>query len=370
MKRFNYLAALLALAVGLVAVAAAGAAPFRESRTASTTVTLAGWASSPAENALLEQMVRTFEKSHPGIKVDYSVINGDYPTAMLARFAAHNPPDVFYVDSSVAPEWMRQGVLEPLNAFVAKTKFDTRAFYPRLLDAFKFRNRIYGFPKDWSPLAMEINTAILGQVHATPPTTWGGLEALARKIRRSGLMNGGKPICLSPDWARLLAFVYQNGGSLANVQSPRVRKAVEFYVGLKQKGLAATPTDLGVNWCGEALGKQKAAIVFEGNWLLPYMKQTYPDVRYGVFPMIKGKQPGNLAFTVSYSMARDARNKPAAWTLLSWLTSREGEKLWVSKGLALPSRSDVKAPNGRRAFLSQAPYSHPGASRASRTSTR
>jgi multiple sugar transport system substrate-binding protein len=359
MKRLRYLAALLAVAVGLAAVAVASAAPLRASKAQTTTVTLAGWSSSPAENALLEQMVKTFERTHPSIKVDYSVINGDYPTAMLARFAAHNPPDVFYVDSSVAPEWARQGVLQPLNGFVAKTKFDTKPFYPRLLDAFKVGNRIYGFPKDWSPLAMEINTGILGRVHAKPPKDWADLKTVARKIQSSGLMDGGKAICLSPDWARLLAFIYQNDGSLANVQSPAARKAVEFYVGLKRSGLAATPSDLGVDWCGEALGKQKAAIIFEGNWLLPYMKQTFPDVRYGAFPMVKGKQPGNLAFTVSYSMARDAKNKPAAWTLLSWLTGRQGEKLWVSKGLALPSRSDVKPIGGRQAFLTQAPYAHP-----------
>ena len=63
--------------------------------------------------------------------------------------------------------------------------------------------------------------------------------------------------------------------------------------------------------------------------------------------MIKNKTGGNLAFTVSYSMAKDAKNKPAAWTLLSWLTGQAGQKLWVSKGLALPSRSDVKAIGGR-----------------------
>ena len=91
---------------------------------------------------------------------------------------------------------------------------------------------------------------------------------------------------------------------------------MNFYVGLLNKGLAATPDKLGAGWCGEALGKGKAAIIFEGNWLLPYMKSTYPGIQYGVFPMVKGKTGGNLAFTVSYSMAKDAANKPAAWTLL------------------------------------------------------
>jgi multiple sugar transport system substrate-binding protein len=156
----------------------------------------------------------------------------------------------------------------------------------------------------------------------------------------------------------MLPFIFQNNGSLANVQSPAVVAAVNYYVGLLKSGLAQTPTELGVGWCGEALGKQKAAIAFEGNWVLPYMKTTFPNTRYGVFPMIKNKTGGNLGFTVSYSLAKDSAHKQAAWTLLSWLTGPQGMKQWTSLGLALPSRSDVKAIGGRGAFLTAAPYSH------------
>jgi multiple sugar transport system substrate-binding protein len=348
------IAALAALVVVVIAVAAAAQARPK----ASVTVTLSGWSAGQDEDNLLKQVVANFEKSHPNIKVDYSVINGDYATAMTSRFAAHNPPDVFYVDSSLAPTWAQQGVLQPLNSYVRSTKYDTTKFYPGLLSAFKSGNTIYGFPKDWSPLAMEINTGMLGQAKGTTPTNWSQLTATAQKLKASGVLpSGAVPICLSPDWARLLPFIFQNKGSLANVQSAAVAQAVNYYVGLIKSGLAKTPTDLGVGWCGEALGKQKAAIIFEGNWVLPYMKTTFPGVNYGVFKMIKNKTGGNLGFTVSYSMSKDAKNKAAAWTLLSWLTSKTGMTQWTSLGLALPSRSDVKAIGGRQAFLAAAPFS-------------
>src|SRR5262249_9593189 len=152
-------------------------------------------------------------------------------------------------------------------------------------------------------------------------------------------------------------FVYQNQGSLASVQSPAVKQAVDFYVGLYEKGLAATPKDLGVGWCGEALGQQKAAIVFQGNWLLPFMTTTYPQVKYTIYPMISQATGGNLAFTVSYSMAEDAKDKEAAWTLLSWLTSKTGQALWTSKGLALPTRTDVPVTGPRANFMVAALFS-------------
>jgi multiple sugar transport system substrate-binding protein len=344
--------------LALLTVVVAAAADARSEKAAVTTVTLSGWSAGKTEDDLLQQIVDDFNKTHPNIHVDYSVINGDYATAMTARFAAHNPPDVFYVDSSIAPTWVKQGVVEPLNAYITKSKYDISKFYPGLLNAFKVGKTYYGFPKDWSPLAVEINKSMFAKAGIKKaPRTWAELSAAAQKLASSGAVPGGKPLCLPADWARMLAFVFQNNGSLAKVQSPAVAAAVNYYVGFFKKGLAATPTQLGVGWPGEALGKEKAAIIFEGNWLLPYMKSTFPQVGFGVGPMVKGKVNGNLGFTVSYSMAKDSKNKQAAWTLLSWLTGKAGMSKWMSLGLALPSRSDVKAVGGRAPFLAAGPFS-------------
>ena len=140
MKRYLLLAVAV---VTLFMVAALGASTTQgKSATpaavqATGTVTLAGWASSPTETKLLRQVIRGFEKTFPGTKVEYAPISGDYPAAMLAKFAARTPPDVFYVDSNVAPDWIKQRVLEPLDPFVAKSKLKTAAFFPSLLNGFK-----------------------------------------------------------------------------------------------------------------------------------------------------------------------------------------------------------------------------------------
>jgi multiple sugar transport system substrate-binding protein len=330
---------------------------------ASGEVTLAGWASSPTETKLLRQVIRGFEKTFPSIKVNYAPISGDYPAAMLAKFAARNPPDVFYVDSNVAPDWIKQRVLEPLDGFVAQSKLKTQAFFPRLLNGFKGPDgKLYGFPKDWSPLAMQTNNQLLKSSNVKVPTTWAELSAAAKKLK----VPGGRAICLSPSWDRLLAFVYQNGGTFLNatktkstVNTPAVAAAAKFYVDLIKSGVAGTPAQLGVDWCGAALGKEKAAIVFEGNWVIPAMAETYPGVKYTSSKMVRGKQDGNLAFTVSYSMARDSKNKPAAWQLIRYLVGQPGMKTWTSKGLALPSRSDVKPVAGRASFIAAAPSARP-----------
>jgi multiple sugar transport system substrate-binding protein len=245
-------------------------------------------------------------------------------------------------------------VLEPLGPYAAKSKFSSKPFYSGLLNSFKYKGKIYGYPKDWSSLGMEVNPALMnGQ---KTPTTWAQLRSVAQKLN----VPGGKPICLSADWARLMAFVYQAGGNgqFRSANTAPFRTAVNFYVGLIKSGLAATPDKLGAGWCGEAFGKGKVAIAFEGNWMLGYLKDTFPSLGYKLAPLPKGKTRGNLAFTVSYAMARDSKNKAAAWTLLRYLTGPVGMKKWTSLGFALPARKDVKAVAGRGAFVRYPQYTH------------
>jgi multiple sugar transport system substrate-binding protein len=329
------------------------AGPSASDKAAVTTVSLNGWVGAKVEDDLLKEVIAAFERSHPQIKVNYDGFN-NYQTTMLAKFSARQPPDVFYVAAEDFADWVRQGVLQPLDAYAKKSKFSSKPFYGGLLGSFKYRGKIYGYPKDWSSLAMQVNPALMGGQRV--PTTWAQLRAVAQRLN----VSGGKPICLGADWARLMAFVYQAGGNgqFRSATSPAFRAAANFYVNLIKDGLAATPDNLGSGWCGEAFGKGKVAIAFEGNWMLGYLKETFPNLRYTLAPMPKGKTRGNLAFTVSYAMARDSKNKAAAWTLLKYLTGKAGMRKWTSLGFALPARSDVKPVAGRGAFVRYPKFTH------------
>ena len=330
-----------------------------------TTITLAHWSSSAVELKGIRATIQAFEKRNPSITV--KEINLDpYPEGMLARFAARKPPDIFYVDSNVFPDWVSQGVLEPINSWMAKAHMSTKPFYPRLLSAFTWKGKLYGLPKDWSPLAMEANTKALAAAGVAAPTTWAGLTAAAKKLKAAGQ----PPVCLGVDLARILAFMYQNGGGFLNasktkaiVNTPKNLTAVTTYLNWIQSGLARTPAQLGMGWCGEALGKEKASIIFEGNWVTSYMTDTFPNTSWKTYPMIGAKKGnkyrGNLGFTASYSIAKDSKNKAAAFKMLQFLDGPVGQRVWIANVGYLPARSDVKPPNGRAVYLKEAPFTHP-----------
>ena len=130
--------------------------------TVSGTVVLSGWQASPEEGAALKTTLDAFKAKYPKITVDYQPIQGDYPTVMVARLSAHQPPDLFYVDSSVAPDSIKQGTLEPLDGYLSDQHFDTGKFYPGYLNAFKGTDgKTYGLPKDGNTLAIAANDQLL-----------------------------------------------------------------------------------------------------------------------------------------------------------------------------------------------------------------
>jgi multiple sugar transport system substrate-binding protein len=336
-----------------------GAATFNANAVTGT-VQLFGWKASDEEEAALKKTLEGFAAKYPNIKVDYQT-TAEYPTQMLAKFSAGAPPDLFYVDSAVAPEWIKQGVLQDLDSLAQQRSFDLNQFYEGYLNAFKGPDgKTYGFPKDGNTLGMAYNTEMLEAAGVQPPKTMDELNAALPKLKQPAM-------CLNHSLDRALAFIYANGGALftddkkaAAIDRPESKAAVAKYIDYFKSGQGKRASDLGVDWCGQALGEKKVALIFEGGWLDPYMRTTFKDVKYGWAPFPDG--PGGdvtLGFTASYSIGTQSKNKDQAWVLLSYLAGPEGMKTWTEGGVANPSRKDVQPAAGKEVLVQQASSAKP-----------
>jgi multiple sugar transport system substrate-binding protein len=236
-----------------------------------------------------------------------------------------------------------------------------------LLKAFQYKGKTYGLPKDWSSLAMEWNedmtkTAGLDK----PPATWDELKAATQKLTNKS--QGVFGTVIPAELPRFGAFVLAAGGKLVSddgtkiaLNSPEGQQALDFYYGLYKDGVASTPADTGTQWPGDAFSKKKAAIVFEGNWMYPFLQKEAPDLKFGIAEMPTGpKGKGTFAFTVSYSINAKTQQKDAAWFLVNYLTGPDGMKKWTSLGLAMPSRKSLEAEWAAK-FKEREPYLKAGA---------
>ncbi len=319
-----------------------------------TTVKLSGWGASPAEQRLLKGVLRDFEAQHPTIKVKYEEIADQYMDVIKTRLVGEAAPDVFYLDALEAPFLTSQNVLEPLDKYITP-EFDLADFEPSLLNTFKYNNRIYGFPKDYSTLALFYNKkAFAAAGLENPPTTWDELRTDAKKLtldtnkdNRIDQYGFGE----TPELARQAYKIKAFGGSIID---PRDRAAFANSASLQGLQLvveqyqkersSAQKSDVGTNSGSEMLGQGKAAMVIEGNWAIPYLKETFPKLDFATAEIPKvNEKSGTMIFTVAYVMNKQSQHKPEAWELISYLTGKEGMQKWTGTGFALPTRKSVAA---------------------------
>ncbi len=310
-------------------------------------MSLMGWSSSDAENTRLQEMVDTFNAANPDLNVTLNQVP-DYDTALQTAIAGGSPPDVFYIDSFRLPDYVEAGALMPIGDQMENAD----DFYPSLRQAFTIDGTFYCPPKDFSTLALQYNTDMFDAAGLDYPTadwTWDDLRSAAEAL--SDPDNGVYGLTLSADFARMIAFLYQAGGTVTNedftamtLDSPEALEAAEFYIGLVNDGFAAQPSDLDSGWPGEAFGKGQAAMAIEGNWIAPFLNDQFPDLNWGVTEMPAG--PGGdatMAFTVCYGVAASAPNPEASVRLANWLTGAEGMAQWTGLGLAMPTRESLSA---------------------------
>jgi multiple sugar transport system substrate-binding protein len=295
------------------------------------TLTLMGHSSTTAEDETLNEQVALFMEENPNVTVDVQLVP-EYETVIQTAFASGDYPEVFYVGQSRLAEYAQAGVLAPVEDNVA----DLDDFYPALINTFTYDGTLYCVPKDFSNLALEYNTDLFDEAGVEYPTadwTWDDLRGAAEAITEA---TGQPALSLNPDIDRWFAFYVQAGGQLydedgawsfasdgANFDA--AVQALDAYAGLYQDGLSATAQDLGAGWPGEAFGNGSVAMTMEGNWIIQYLIDNFPDLNWGVAELPAGPAgEGTLTFSECYGVGADNDHPEESWALVNFLTGVEG----------------------------------------------
>src|SRR4029450_9134324 len=110
----------------------------------------------------------------------------DLTQELTQALAGGTPPDLFYVDASKFAGLVKANALAAYGDQMPK-KDD---FYPNLLESFTSDGKVYCVPKDFSTLALQINTDMWkkpGLTEADYPQTWDQLETVAKKLTTGGV---------------------------------------------------------------------------------------------------------------------------------------------------------------------------------------
>jgi multiple sugar transport system substrate-binding protein len=292
---------------------------------------LAGWSSNPAEDEALNALLDQFT-DETGITVEF-IPSPNHTLTMQTGFASGDYANVFYVDSSILPDWVAAGVIDVGEGQIE----DADGFYADLLDVFTIDGILYCPPKDFSTMALQYNKDLFDAAGLDYPTadwTWDELNAAAGAL--SGMMteDGDAIIGLvTPlELPRFLPFLYQAGGAFLDdmgnlvFDSDETRAGIQEYVDFSLNGTGGAPSVVDAGWGGEAFGIGRAAMAMEGNWVINFLLENYPELNWGVTEMPAGPVgQATMAFTVCFGVAADNDAAEASWQLVNFLTGEEGQ---------------------------------------------
>ncbi len=256
------------------------------------------------------------------------VVASDLNQQLSQGFSSNNPPDLFYLSTDQMAAYAATDSLEPY----AESLSNADDFYPPLREAFTYNGQFMCAPKDFSTLALVINSDMWEEAGLTDediPTTWEELAAVAQQLTTADHVGLG----YGPEVQRIGVFMAEAGGAFidddgttAVVDSPENAEALQFVKDQMAAGTFSYSSDLGAGWGGEALGNGLAAMVIEGNWITGAMTNDFPDVNYQVAELPEGPGgKGTIQYTNCWGMAALSDNIPAATSLVEFLTSPESQ---------------------------------------------
>jgi multiple sugar transport system substrate-binding protein len=305
---------------------------------------VSGWGDATEQQVVLDSIER-FNEVFPDVEVNFEPIPNDFQTIMKANMAGGTAADVFYVDADLMTAFGRNNQLLALDEYMEIAGLSRDDYVQALIDMFTYEGVTYGLPKDMGSLGLVYLPAIFDDAGVDYPTedwTWDDMTAAAQAIFDA---TGVPGMCVPPDVGRWPAAVYQAGGAIVNedfteavFNSEEAVTATEFWYGMYADGYGAWPTDIGVGWCGEALGRELTAMAWEGGWMINYMNLDFPDVEFVIKPLPEGPAgDGDLLFTNAWSARADTEYPVAAAALAMFLSGPENQEAILQTGFAIPT---------------------------------
>ncbi|MCH7472593.1 sugar ABC transporter substrate-binding protein [bacterium] len=349
--------ALLIIALALLANACSGQDGKAELR-------VVFWAGTEEER--VEQAnVDAFMEAHPGVKVSLESIPGNYLEKLVTAFAARKPPDVLLLDSVLIPRFLKGGVLLDLQPYLDQDPdFDPDAFFAEVYDIARRGEAVYALPKDFTPLVVYYNKRLFDEAGIAYPAsdwTWEEFRETARALTADidGDGRTDRYGTLVYTWPAFnIVWFWQAGGDVLSpdgsrasgyLDSPESIKAVEFFTGLVEEGLAPDPA------AREALGggafmSGRVGMTISGHWSIPgFRVAAERDSKamglgdIGVCGLPRGAKRVSVIYESGWAVAKQTARPELAVELVKYLAGPEAQRRRATIGLAISSDRSVAA---------------------------
>lgn len=300
----------------------------------------ASWGSK-SEVEIIKNRLNEFEKTNPGIKVEFLHIPQNYFQKIHLLLASNLAPDVVFINNLNIPVYEKY--LLDLTEII-ENKED---YLPQVLETMTYKNKLLAVPRDISTLVIFYNKDMFDKFNIPYPQKNWTLEDLlltAQKFREQeifGISFEEESLFYLP---YLRAFdggiISKNGELIINTENSK--KGIEFYANLRKKyNVAPKNYQSASETMAQMFLNKRLAMHFTGRWLVPKYRES-ADFDWDIinFPNTNNKSTVSLDSS-GYAIIKSTKKRKQAIKLLNFLTSVESTEEFTTTGLIIPARTSI-----------------------------
>ena len=283
-----------------------------------------------------------FEASHPNIKVKYVTLDENTLRDQVTKDVAASGGqfDVVMIGPYETPIWAKNHWIDDLTPYASKdTAYNVSDLIKPIKDSLSVNGHLYASPFYGESSFLMYRKDLLAKagLSMSAHPTWDQVAAIAKKLKNPA--KGMAGICLrgKTGWGENLApldtVVNTMGGQWfdmnwnAHLTSPAFEKATNFYVNLIKAAGEPGAGNFSFNECANAMEQQKAAMWYDatvGASVIDDPKESPIAGKLGFAPAPVDMTPSSgWLWTWALSIESASKHKAAAWTYISWATSKQ-----------------------------------------------
>ncbi|MEV0719653.1 sugar ABC transporter substrate-binding protein [Asanoa sp. NPDC050611] len=346
-------AVMVAAAVG-IGLAACGSDTEQQGSADQADLVMSIWGSTN-DTKTYQERADAYTAAHPGVKVTVKNIPiENYDQQVDTMIAGGSSPDIILVDSTRGPALASRGAILDLTPKIqsAGLKLEDTVDANRIT-GYNLKGKQFALPDRGGNLVFYYNRTMFEKANVPLPKagwTWDEFTDAARKLT---IVQGGKTTQYGvaiDNWPQAVESVTRSfGGTILTegldgpaIDSPQFRTGLQTYNDLATK-LKVSPTlqdyaDFGQNVNRDALFAQgKTAMIWAGLWDIPdFVKQ---GLSFGIAPPPSPDpvNPTMMAFGTGLAVGSRSKQQDAAWEVVRYMFSVDGQKPIVANQQDVPS---------------------------------
>lgn len=325
----------------------------------------------------LNQVVASFEKANPSIKVKIQVTPWDqYWTKLQAAAGGGSAPDVFWMNGPNFQLYASNGMLAPISDQIKKDGLDTSVYPKALDDLYSLNGKQYGMPKDFDTIGLWYNKTLFDKAGVKYPDatwTWKDLQSAAAKLTNKSKGIYGIPAEMEGQ-QHFYDTILQAGGYVlspdhktSGYSDPATIAGLRFWTDLIKNGSSPSLQQMTDTAPLQWFESGKAAMLYGGSWsVTEFKKNAYTADKVNVAPLPKGEKQAVVIHGLANVISAKSVHADAAWKLAKYLGSKDAATVEAETGTVIPAYNGTQqawvaaSPNfDLQVFLDATAYSSP-----------